>query len=127
MAGQHPKATFEWRITRFEYGDRYTLMGWSNVKSIDDLPLEYINQRGARFWAESADHIILKGCDISSCYAGYGKLNACTHMRTGMIRGMMMKKPEYDIVISHLHDAGKRLRIVNQTIKENSECVTLEV
>jgi len=114
-------------MTRFEYGDRYTLMGWSNVKSIDELPLEYINHPGARFWVSDDDRIILKGCDISACYAGYGRLNAPTQLRIGIKRGSQMEKPEYDIVISHLCTAGKNLRIIDQTTKENSERITIEV
>lgn len=122
-----PQAIFDWRITHFEYGDRYTLMGWVNIRSADELPFEYINHPGARFWASGDDRIILKGCDISSCYAGYGRPNAPTHLRTGLNRGTRMEKPEYDIIISHLRTAGENLRIIDQTIKENSERITMEV
>lgn len=121
------KAKFEWRITRFEYGDRYTLMGWSGVKEADELLLEYINYSGARFWAIGDDLIGLKNCDVTPCFACFGRINAPTYLRTKLHIGIMMEKPEYDIVISHLHDAAENLRIINQTLRDRCEKIVLEV
>jgi hypothetical protein len=120
-------ATFTWRITHGEHRDNFTLLGWSNVKKEEALPLEYLNHCGATFWAVDDDHIALRHCDISSCFAGYGKVNAATHLRTRLKRGNKTEKDEYNIIINHLKTAGENLRITNGAIGENSEIVTIEV
>lgn len=127
MGKNNRAATFEWRITHGEYRDHHTLIGWSNVKMEKDLPLEYTNHHGAAFWAVDDDHIALRNCDISSCFAGYGRVNAATHLRTRIKRGYKIEKNEYDVIIAHLKTAGENLRVAKDVIENSSEIVMVEV
>jgi len=110
-----PKAKFEWRITRFAHEDLYTLIGWSDVKEFGDLPPEYTNYHGQKFWAAD-DSIVLADHAIDTL-----------PQRHKLHRGVVMEGPKFKAVEAHLRAASRRLQSVNQTIKVRSECVIMEV
>jgi len=116
MVEEHPKAKFEWRITRFAHGDLYTLIDWSDVKRFGDLPPEYTRYHGQKFWADGNAGVVLNDHVIGTLPKRYE-----------LKRGTVLEESVFKAVEAHLRAASGRLQSVNQTIKENSECITIEV
>jgi hypothetical protein len=86
---QHPKAKFEWRITKYKHADLYTLMDWSGIRELDNLPPEYINYFGEKFWAVGNDRISLAG-----------GMNNMKSIGDSLRRGTVLEEDEYTILIA---------------------------
>lgn len=112
----HPKPKFLWRITEYKHAKLYTLINWSGVRDRRNLPPEYINYHGEKFWDVDDDHISLAG-----------GMNNMRSIGNSLSRGTVLEEDEYTILIAHLQAAASRLKSVNWVIKDRSEIITVEV
>jgi hypothetical protein len=109
------KAKFEWRITQYTHANLYTLIDWSGVMEFGELPPEYTNYHGQKFWVDGGKVVL-------------PNLTRGTLPERGALgRGTVLEEAEFKAVELHLRGAAKRLQSINQAIKERSECVIMEV
>ena len=111
-----PKAEFEWRITQFIGGDLYTLIDWSNIGEFGELPPEYTNHCGQRFWQDGSSIILDETLAIGTL-----------RNRHELKRGTVLEEAEFKAVELHLRIASERLHLINDAISEHSEHVIMEV
>ena len=116
LAERHPKAAFEWRVTRFSHANLYTLIGWSNVKEYVDLPPEYTCYTGPKFWADGERSITLDNDQISTL-----------PRRRTLDRGTVLEETEYKTIKKYLRKASCRLQSINLVLQTSSECFTMVV
>lgn len=109
------KATFKWRILSVRKVDMYTLLDWVNVKKYGDLPPEYTNYFGPKFW-EADGFLVLDGCAIED-----------TPHCKGLRRGTVLEKKGYVIVMAHLKAAAGQLQAVNSAIEHDIFPLTVQV
>ena len=112
MAEEHPKATLTWRKTTWNYETMYTLMGWKNVLSKEDLPPEYTRWSASRFWADD-DKIRIPG-----------KRSDVRCIPSELHRGQVFIERDFVKLIDHLRLACEWLRRVKQVVGESEEIVT---
>jgi len=113
------KATFRWRKTVATY----TLLGWDNVLMRDELPFEYTNGPGPKFWyvppvvagkVAYVEHIRLG--TLSEDHSGYVRI----------MRGSVLFEDDHDKLIAYLKSAAERLSLLKKEIAESKE-ITDEV
>lgn len=110
------KAKFEWRVTKYKHTNLYTLVGWSGVKSLDNLPYEYSRYYGPRFFEDGKGHVALYGYSTGSL----------TKLRA-LKRGTVLEEIQYVNVEAHLRKSAEHLHDIEKTIKNSSKHITLEV
>jgi len=113
------KATFRWR----KLCETYTLLGWDNVLMRDELPAEYTNGPGPKFWyvppvvagnVPYNEHIRLGVIDKN--HSGYARL----------MLGSVIFEKDHDKLITYLKGAAKRLSCIRLEL-ESAEEITVEV
>lgn len=113
------KATFRWR----RLCSTYTLLGWDDVLMRDDLPFEYTNAPGSKFWHVPPELV--------------GKVTYPEHIRLGIINenhsgyvrlmiGSVILAEDYDKLITYLKSAAERLSGLLADL-ESAEEITVEV
>lgn len=114
------KAKFTWRKTRAYH----TLIRWSDVLMKVELPYEYVNGNGPKFWyvppivAENTaylEHIRL-GSQLEP-----DELNML------LFEGAVMPGMQYNEVMEYLQEAGKRLSEIKKAIVEEGEEFVIQV
>jgi len=100
-------AEFTWRVT----SQYCALMGWSGVLMKAELPFEYVNGPGPKFWYVPTivdgriahdEHILLGGTYIG---------------RRELTIGYVIKCTEYGKLVSYLQEAGKQLSEINKEVE----------
>ena len=112
-------ATFRWRKT----SGTYTLLGWDNVHQRGDLPFEYTNGPGAKFWYVPP---VVAG---NVPYVEHIRLGAKSEDHSGYVRlmlGSVLFQEDYVKLIAYLKDAAKQLSRIRAEL-ESAEEITLEV
>ena len=112
MAEEHPKATFTWRKTTWKNETLYTLMGWENVLSKEDLPPEYTEWNTARFWAVG-DKIRIPG----------KRDGLRSAIPQELCRGQVFVECDYAQLTGHLLLACEWLRRTKLKVSESEEIV----
>ena len=113
------KATFRWRKTVATY----TLLGWDNVLMRDELPFEYVNGPGPKFWYVPP---VVAG---KVAYNEHIRLGTLSEDHSGYVRimiGSVLFVDDHDKLIAYLKYAAERLHILNEAIAESKE-ITDEV
>jgi len=109
-----PKAKFTWRRT----ASYYTLIRWSDVLMNAELPFEYTNGPGEKFWYVPP---IVSG---KVAYNEHIRLGAHDKHSSGYVRlmiGSVILIDNYDMLVKYLQDAGKRLSDIKKEIEEGEE------
>jgi hypothetical protein len=129
MAEEHPKhglshdgknkkqATLTWRKTTWRYETLYTLTGWENVLTKEDLPFEYTD-RGPHFW-EVGNKIHISNNRPKSDYADL----ADRWVVPELYLGQSLLEYDFEKLIPHLRKACEWLRRVKQKVSESEEIV----
>jgi hypothetical protein len=120
MAEEHLKATLIWRKTTWKRETLYTLIGWENVLSKDDLPAEYTD-RGPHFW-EAGDTIYISDNKPKSYYANTAD-PADRWTVPELYPGQSLREHEFEHLIHHLRRACEWLRRVKLKVGESEEIV----
>jgi len=105
------KAEFTWRKT----AAYYTLLRWSNVLMKAELPYEYVNVSGPKFWY--VPPVVVD------------KVAYIEHIRLGiedkpkLIVSSVLTGKQYNEVMEYLQEAGKRLSEIKKEIEDGVELV----
>ncbi|MEA3338591.1 MAG: hypothetical protein U9R15_01365 [Chloroflexota bacterium] len=89
------KAMFTWRET----SQYCTLMSWSGVLLKAELPFEYVNGPGAKFWYVPPVYIQLN----------WGE-------SVNLVVGSVIMREDYGMLIRYLQDAGERLSEIKKEV-----------
>lgn len=116
----HPKATLTWRKTIWKSATMYTLMGWENVLTKEDLPYEYIDY-GPHFW-EAGNKIYISNNRPKSYYADKADM-AERYVVPELYIGQMLQEKDFDNLIKHLRRACRQLHKLKQKVSESEEIV----
>jgi len=105
------KAEFTWRIT----SQYCTLIRWSGVLMKAELPFEYANGPGPKFW------YVPPVVDVGVAYGDHIRLSidAATHL----VVGSVILREDYDMLIEYLKSAGERLSEIKKEVNEGEESV----
>lgn len=113
------KATFRWR----KLCDTCTLLGWDNILMRDELPFEYTNAPGPKFWYVPP---VVAG---KVAYVEHIRLGLTDENHSGYVRlmiGSVILAEDYDKLITYLKSAGERLSWLLVEL-ESAEEITVEV
>ncbi len=113
------KATLMWR----RLGDTYTLLEWANCLMRDELPFEYTNTPGPKFW------YVPPTVAGKVAYVEHIRLGAKSKDHSGYMRlmiGTVLFDEEYDKLIVYLKSAAKRLSWIRAEL-DSAEGITVEV
>jgi hypothetical protein len=113
------KATLRWR----KLCETYTLLGWDNILMRDELPFEYTNTPGAKFW------YVPPTVAGKVAYVEHIRLGAKSEDHSGYVRlmlGSVLFHEDRDKLIVYLKEAAKRLSGIRSEL-ESAEEITVEV
>ena len=111
--------TLRWR----KLCETYTLLGWDNVLMQDELPFEYTNGPGSKFWYVPPTVV------GKVAYVEHIRLGTTSEDHSGYVRimlGSVLFQVDYVKLIAYLKDAAKQLSRIKKEIVESEE-ITLEV
>jgi len=106
------KAEFTWRNP----AAYYTLIRWSDVLRRDELPYEYVNGPGPKFWYVPPA-VIEKTAYIEHIRLGHDNILNLPKLYEGAV----LTVEQYKKVIEYLQGAGKRLPEIKKEIEEGEE------
>lgn len=104
------KAKFTWRAT----SQYCTLLSWSGVLLKAELPFEYVNGPGAKFW------YVPPVVDNKVAYGDHIKLD---HAPAHLVVGSVVLREDYDMMIRYLQNAGERLSEIKKEVDEGEVLV----
>lgn len=105
------KAKFTWRNT----AAYHTLIRWSDVLMKDELPYEYVNGYGPKFWYVPPI--------VVDKVAYIEHIRLWTEDRPKLIVGSVLTGKQYGQVIRYLQGAGKSLSEIKKEVGEGEELV----
>jgi hypothetical protein len=112
-------ATLRWR----KLCETYTLLGWDNVLMRDELPFEYTNAPGPKFWYVPP---VVVG---KVAYVEHIRLGSKSEDHSGYVRmmlGSVLFEEDHDKLVVYLKEAAKRLSRIRAEL-ESAEEITVEV
>lgn len=110
------KATLRWR----KLCETYTLLGWDDVLMRDDLPFEYTNGPGSKFW------YVPTVADGKVAYAEHIRLGVIDENHSGYVRlmiGSVIFEEDHEKLITYLMDAANRLSQIRLEFKLAKEII----
>jgi len=113
------KATLRWR----KLCETYTLLGWDNVHQRGDLPFEYTNGPGAKFWYVPP---VVAG---NVPYVEHIRLGTISEDHSGYVRimlGSVLFEEDHVKLIAYMKDAAERLSRIKKEVTASKE-ITVEV
>ena len=110
-----------WRKTT----DTFTLMGWSGIKYKSELPYEYVNGKGPKFWScchhdDAGDIRYIKYIHLDN---NAGKALDYNTFPSGLYIGIVLTYREQARVAKYILNASQRLHDINAQIAD-SEIIT---
>lgn len=116
------KAKFTWRKVKWLKANTYTLVRWSDVLMEHELPDEYVNGSGSKFW-------YVPSSDIDNVwhpeYICLG--HDYDHNTRRLFEGDVLTEVPYERVVAYLQSAGTRLFAVKKAVQDSSELLEIEV
>jgi len=108
------KAKFTWRKTRAYH----TLIRWSDVLMKAELPYEYVNVDGPKFWY--VPPIVME----KTAYIEHIRLGSqldSNELNMLLFEGTVLLGMQYNEVMEYLQKAGKRLSRIKKEVDEGEE------
>ncbi len=111
------KAEFVWRVT----SQYCTLLRWSGVLLRAELPFEYVNGPGPKFWYVPSVVVGTVVVDDRITYDEHIRL--AVDDAAPLVAGSVILRENYDMLVEYLKSAGARLSDIKKEIVESEECV----
>ncbi len=111
------KAEFTWRVT----SQYCTLLRWSGVLMKTELPFEYVNGPGPKFWYVLP--VVVDNVVVDDRIAYEEHIRLAIGEATHLVVGSVILREDYDMLIEYLTDAGERLSEIKKEIYESEESV----